>query len=632
MATTKPIRDLGTPVTPVGTELILIDNGVSMKTATINDAVNPKASALITANNAVYDPQNLAKDAFARANHTGTQSADTITDGTTNKAYTGTEQTKLAGIEAAADVTDATNVAAAGAVMTSATDASSFGFVAGKAATPADTSKVLPTVERMDGVAPAITANTMLVDNAGGTAREAKDFPTIVRLLSVKAVKYGPEKFGGAGDGTTDDTTALANLAGTVRADMAAGKAVTVDLTGGAAGIWRTLSPVNLTGISAYSDALLTIQGGTVKGECTGKPIFDMVGSRDYMLSGVSFVGSQTSMPVCAIQAARSTADGACDLAAYVKCASSGYFSRAAFHVYGQETTSHFGCTWYNSQYDARAAIFEGVDNNPMTSDYTTVMTGGTAFSNWNLFGTSFQILPDRTGAITGVTNASAGVFTVVGHAFQVGDSVVFYEVGGMPTLSSLKGSVTSITTDTITTDIDTTSLGTFTSGGTIIRAQTQPTIAISRAIGVHAAGCYAVGWGQPQIEMGFGDLTKETQIGLDFLLEGSAVGANVIFLLNGAGRLIEGFDLKLYRSNAVGSTLYIDTTGGGSLALHGGSIKSYDNLWSPKLVNAPASFAYSGEIIFKNIADVQYASMFAFDGVIQDIATGAWSSKMTAL
>ena len=34
----------------------------------------------------------------ARANHTGTQSADTITDGTTNKAYTATEKTKLAAI------------------------------------------------------------------------------------------------------------------------------------------------------------------------------------------------------------------------------------------------------------------------------------------------------------------------------------------------------------------------------------------------------------------------------------------------------------------------------------------------------------------------------------------------------
>lgn len=45
-----------------------------------------------------------AAQAFAiqRANHTGTQSADTITDGTTNKAYLATEKTKLAAIAASA--------------------------------------------------------------------------------------------------------------------------------------------------------------------------------------------------------------------------------------------------------------------------------------------------------------------------------------------------------------------------------------------------------------------------------------------------------------------------------------------------------------------------------------------------
>lgn len=58
---------------------------------------------------ATYDPQNIADDAFSADNHT---------DGTTNKVYTATEKTKLSGVEASADVTDATNVAAAGAVMT----------------------------------------------------------------------------------------------------------------------------------------------------------------------------------------------------------------------------------------------------------------------------------------------------------------------------------------------------------------------------------------------------------------------------------------------------------------------------------------------------------------------------------
>jgi hypothetical protein len=44
-----------------------------------------------------------------RANHTGTQSADTLTDGTTNKAFLATERTKLAGVAsgATANATDA---------------------------------------------------------------------------------------------------------------------------------------------------------------------------------------------------------------------------------------------------------------------------------------------------------------------------------------------------------------------------------------------------------------------------------------------------------------------------------------------------------------------------------------------
>lgn len=42
----------------------------------------------------------------ARANHTGTQSADTVIDGTTNKAYTATEKTKLSGIATSATAND----------------------------------------------------------------------------------------------------------------------------------------------------------------------------------------------------------------------------------------------------------------------------------------------------------------------------------------------------------------------------------------------------------------------------------------------------------------------------------------------------------------------------------------------
>lgn len=54
---------------------------------------------------------------------------DDVGDGTTYKRYSSTEKSKLAGIEASADVTDATNVDAAGAVMNSDTTTASMSFV-----------------------------------------------------------------------------------------------------------------------------------------------------------------------------------------------------------------------------------------------------------------------------------------------------------------------------------------------------------------------------------------------------------------------------------------------------------------------------------------------------------------------
>ncbi len=48
--------------------------------------------------------QNI--DATTRANHTGTQSADSLVDGTTNKAFLATERTKLTGIATVATAND----------------------------------------------------------------------------------------------------------------------------------------------------------------------------------------------------------------------------------------------------------------------------------------------------------------------------------------------------------------------------------------------------------------------------------------------------------------------------------------------------------------------------------------------
>lgn len=67
------------------------------------DAAGAATSAQSAAASDATTKVNAAQAAaIQRANHTGTQSADTLTDGTTNKAYSATEKTKLAGIAASA--------------------------------------------------------------------------------------------------------------------------------------------------------------------------------------------------------------------------------------------------------------------------------------------------------------------------------------------------------------------------------------------------------------------------------------------------------------------------------------------------------------------------------------------------
>lgn len=69
-------------------------------TGVISVVVNDAADTITISSTATANSTDAAlRD---RSTHTGTQTADTITDGTTNKAYTATEKTKLAGIAAAA--------------------------------------------------------------------------------------------------------------------------------------------------------------------------------------------------------------------------------------------------------------------------------------------------------------------------------------------------------------------------------------------------------------------------------------------------------------------------------------------------------------------------------------------------
>jgi hypothetical protein len=91
---------------------------------------------------------------FARANHTGTQSSDTLTDGTTSKVYPAADKTKLAGIAAGATANspDATLLARANHTGTQSADSLTDGT----------TNKVYPAADKtkLAGVAAGATANS----------------------------------------------------------------------------------------------------------------------------------------------------------------------------------------------------------------------------------------------------------------------------------------------------------------------------------------------------------------------------------------------------------------------------------------------------------------------------------------
>lgn len=95
--------------------------------------------------------------------------ADDIPDGVTHALTTIAEIAKLAGIEAGADVTDPTNVAAAGAVMETDTDASGFGFVVDEDGMSSDSATKVPTQQSVKAFVEAQFAG------AGYTDEQARD-------------------------------------------------------------------------------------------------------------------------------------------------------------------------------------------------------------------------------------------------------------------------------------------------------------------------------------------------------------------------------------------------------------------------------------------------------------------------
>lgn len=98
----------------------------------------------------VYDPTNVEGDAFYMEN---------MVEGSTNKIFTSTERTKLSGIEDNADVTDATNVASAGATMNTDADVSANVWVIDEDDMASDSATKVPTQQSVKAYVDANLGN-----------------------------------------------------------------------------------------------------------------------------------------------------------------------------------------------------------------------------------------------------------------------------------------------------------------------------------------------------------------------------------------------------------------------------------------------------------------------------------------
>jgi hypothetical protein len=117
---------------------------------------------------------------LSRANHTGTMSADAITDGTTNKAYTATEKTKLAGVAESANnythpATHSADIITDGTTNKAytATEKTKLSGIETGATTDQTAAEILTAIKTVDGTGSGLDSDTL-------DSYHETDFPRLV--------------------------------------------------------------------------------------------------------------------------------------------------------------------------------------------------------------------------------------------------------------------------------------------------------------------------------------------------------------------------------------------------------------------------------------------------------------------
>lgn len=334
--------------------------------------------------------------------------------------------------------------------------------------------------------------------------------------------------FGAFGDGSTDDgvaiNAALASFKVAVEASLSADQPIILTGLGLA---YKTTISLNATGITGWQWSIVDVQ---FIGFCTGKAVFDMVGSRGGYFSKVQIYGDSANQPAVGWQLARASIGGAEAFASSHKfnhCFVDGFFTKTAFYGYGYEVCHFDHCRFWNRNSTGRAAILTGYDTS-MTSDYLAPMSGHTSFICNKYTNTEFRYIPiGNISSISGITSATQAVVTTSSpHPHTTGQVVTLSQLGGAASVfNSVKSVITVLSTTSYRLDsINTTSLGVnYVGTGIGVVSATYAPVLFSRGDGHNFDSCYIVAYGTPSIELAFpvGYRKSDTNT-FDFLFEGA--------------------------------------------------------------------------------------------------------------